>query len=434
MSPSTTLTIARHEYMTTLRRRSVQFVIFGLPLIFVVVTSLVSAVIGQQGAQAGLAFAQDLVERTVASQDQPVGVVDATGALTPALLEAVNRNRRAPLVAFADEETALAAVERGEARGFYRVPANYVETGEVAYVGEDRSPIDATEGGLYRALIASALLDQADPEAAVQIANRAANPVGNVNETDLAESSTASDGGAGGGAGGLAFGLGFAVAGLFFMTVISSASYLLQSLGVEKQNRVMEVLLSSVRPMELLVGKMIGLGAVGLTQIAVWGIFALPVILLGLVGAAYGIAVGAVDISLLTIVLTILHFICGYLVYASLFAALGAVAPNPKESSQYTFFFLLPTFLPLWFGWLFLEQPNAAFATTLSLVPFTAPIAMPMRLMVTNVPLWQPLLGLSLALITALLTLWLATRVFRGSGALLSSQGFSWGRLWSAVR
>ncbi len=429
MSPSTIWTIAHHEYLATLRRRSVQFVIFGLPLIFVVVTSLVSAVIGQRGAQAGLTFAQDLVERTVASQDQPVGVVDATATLTTAVLEAVNDNRRAPLVAFADEETALAAVERGDVRGFYRVPANYVETGDVDYVGENRSPIDATEGGLYRALIASALLDRADPETAVQIANRAASPVGNLSETNLADTSTASTG-----AGGLAFGLGFAVAGLFFMTVISSASYLLQSLGVEKQNRVMEVLLSSVRPMELLVGKMIGLGAVGLTQIAVWGIFALPVLLLGLVGAAYGIAVGAVDISLSTIVLTVLHFICGYLVYASLFAALGAVAPNPKESSQYTFFFLLPTFLPLWFGWLFLEQPNAAFATALSLVPFTAPIAMPMRLMVTTVPLWQPLLSLSLALVTALLTLWLATRVFRGSGALLSSQGFSWGRLWSAVR
>jgi ABC-2 type transport system permease protein len=131
--------------------------------------------------------------------------------------------------------------------------------------------------------------------------------------------------------------------------------------------------------------------------------------------------------------LIVLHFIVGYLVYASLFAGLGAVTPNPKESSQYTFFLMLPTFLPMWFNSIMVSAPNGAFATTLSLVPLTAPLAMPMRLSLTAVPTWQWVVSLGLSLVAAGGILWLATKLFH-SRTLLSGQSPSLRGIWQTLR
>jgi ABC-2 type transport system permease protein len=131
--------------------------------------------------------------------------------------------------------------------------------------------------------------------------------------------------------------------------------------------------------------------------------------------------------------LIIFHFVVGYLVYASLFAGLGAVAPSVKESSQYTFLLMLPTFLPLWFNSIMITAPNGAFATALSLIPVTAPIAMPIRLVTTAVPVWQWLVSLVGGLATAVFLLWGATKFFR-SKTLLSGQSPSLRIIWQTLR
>jgi ABC-2 type transport system permease protein len=217
---------------------------------------------------------------------------------------------------------------------------------------------------------------------------------------------------------------------LFYMTVIGSAGYLLQSLGKEKQNRVLEILLSSTRPLELLVGKMIGLGAIGLVQLIIWSL--IVTLLLGRENSFLGnIQLPELELSMWFSAVS--FFLVGYLVYGSLFAGLGAVSPGVKESSQYTFFLMLPTFIPLWLNSILLTAPNQTPMIILSLFPLTSPIAMPMRMAATAVPFWQVALGLALGVVTAVGMLYIATRFFR-SQTLLSGQAVNLRRILQAAR
>ncbi|MAT99598.1 MAG: hypothetical protein CL608_20845 [Anaerolineaceae bacterium] len=127
------------------------------------------------------------------------------------------------------------------------------------------------------------------------------------------------------------------------------------------------------------------------------------------------------------------NFLAGYLVYAALFAGLGAIAPNLKEASQVQFFVMLPILLPTWSLSIFINAPNSPIAVALSLIPLTSPLAMPIRLALTAVPLWQSLLALTLALLTGVGTILLTTRIFRGR-TLLSGQSLTFRTAWQAIR
>jgi len=225
--------------------------------------------------------------------------------------------------------------------------------------------------------------------------------------------------------------LGIGVALLFFTTVIGAAGFLLQSLGREKQNRVMEILLSSTRPTELLAGKIIGLGAIGFVQLAIWTALALTTL-----SGTETVSLGSLSLPSLSTgewLLIVAHFLAGYFVYASLFAGLGAIAPNPKESSQYTFVLMLPTLVPVWLGNIFWSAPHGALSLILSVFPLTSPVAMPMRLSTAVVPMPQLFLSLVLALLTGLATIYLATRIFN-SRTLLSGRSLSVGLIWDVLR
>jgi ABC-2 type transport system permease protein len=128
------------------------------------------------------------------------------------------------------------------------------------------------------------------------------------------------------------------------------------------------------------------------------------------------------------LVWTVLYFLLGYLVYASALGALGALAPNVREGSQYTFVALLPLLVPLWLNSVFIQSPDGLPATVLSLFPLTAPTAMITRLSAGYVPLWQLLVGLVLLALTAYAFVRLAARFFRAD-TLLSDRSLSWGRI-----
>jgi len=119
-------------------------------------------------------------------------------------------------------------------------------------------------------------------------------------------------------------------------------------------------------------------------------------------------------------------------VYAALFAGLGAIAPNLKEASQVQFFVMLPILLPTWAMSIFTSAPNSPIAVAFSLIPLTSPLAMPIRLPLTAVPLWQSLLGLTVALLTGVGTILLTARLFRGR-TLLSGQSLSLRTAWQAI-
>jgi ABC-2 type transport system permease protein len=126
----------------------------------------------------------------------------------------------------------------------------------------------------------------------------------------------------------------------------------------------------------------------------------------------------------------ILYFLAGYLTYASLMAAIGALAPTAREGSQFTFIALLPLMAPVMINYIFIQHPNATLAIFLSIFPLTAPTAMLTRMAATNVPTWQALLGLGLLAATAYIFISLAARFFKADN-LLSGASIQWKRLVS---
>jgi ABC-2 type transport system permease protein len=211
----------------------------------------------------------------------------------------------------------------------------------------------------------------------------------------------------------------YAVTLIFYFLIMGSASLLLSSISKEKENRIVEVLLTSVNPRQLLAGKILGLGLVGLLQTILW--VGIATSLANRSGQTFQLLT-SIHLPASFIVWGLVFFVLGYAVYASLMAGLGALAPNLREASQVTFVIMLPLIIPLFFSNnVFASEPNGPIATILSLFPFSAPVAMMARLPAGGVPWWQPPLAAVLLALTAWIVVRMVAGMFRAQ-ALLSGQ------------
>jgi ABC-2 type transport system permease protein len=199
---------------------------------------------------------------------------------------------------------------------------------------------------------------------------------------------------------------------LFMIVMLTASSYLMQTVTTEKETRVMEVLMSSISPTQLLAGKIGGLGLVGFVQMVLWLISSLSA--LTFIPAAAGLG----TVSPESVLVAIVYFVLGYFIYASLMAGLGALMPGSREAAQYTFFILLPLIAPLYIISAILLEPNGPLAVALSLFPLSAPVVMVMRVTATDVPFIEVLIGAVLMAITAVVVVVLAARLFRAQALL----------------
>jgi ABC-2 type transport system permease protein len=142
--------------------------------------------------------------------------------------------------------------------------------------------------------------------------------------------------------------------------------------------------------------------------------------------------VGSVQLPPSFIGWTLAYMLLGYLLYASLMGALGALAPTAREGNQFSFAVLLPLIIPIWLNGFLVHAPNGAMAVILSLFPLTSPPAMIARLAATDVPFWQPAIGIVGLAITTYLVILLSARFFRAD-TLLSSASLNWRRLVHAA-
>jgi hypothetical protein len=197
------------------------------------------------------------------------------------------------------------------------------------------------------------------------------------------------------------------------MSIFITSGYLLQSVTEEKENRVVEILLSSVPPLPLMTGKILGLGAAGLTQVAIW--VATALIALPLLGQRFP-DFAAFEIRPPVLGLALLFFVLGYLTYGAIFAAIGALAPGAREAQQYSGFFGFFAVIPLIFAGVFLTDPTSPIVIALALFPLTAPAAMLQILALSYEPPW-PLVVASLGSLSifAVLAAIAAARIFRAT-------------------
>jgi ABC-2 type transport system permease protein len=192
----------------------------------------------------------------------------------------------------------------------------------------------------------------------------------------------------------------------------------MQSVIEEKETRLIEILISTMRPMQLLAGKIMAMGLLGLVQMIVWvgGIY----MVVRLIGGENAMttfdmmaAIADIQLPLDILPLLLVYYILAYLLFASLYAIIGAISNSMREGPQYAVIFTIPAVIPLYFLSIFATNPNAPLPTILSLIPITAPLAMTQRLVITEVPSWQIALSLGLLLLSVVFTMWAAGRVFR---------------------
>jgi ABC-2 type transport system permease protein len=197
---------------------------------------------------------------------------------------------------------------------------------------------------------------------------------------------------------------------LLYMAVIFYGVSVMRAVLEEKNSRVMEVMLSSATSTELMAGKLIGVGAVGLTQIGIWivmaGVYALPAL-------AAGASTGEIRIAPLTLAAFALFFLFGYFLYSSIYAAVGAVITSEQEGQQLQFIILLPLIVAVFMMGPVMRAPDSPVAVWTSMVPFFSPVLMYVRIAVQPPPLWQIALSLVLLVVTIAGILILCARIYR---------------------
>ncbi|MDR3250597.1 MAG: ABC transporter permease [Tannerella sp.] len=232
----------------------------------------------------------------------------------------------------------------------------------------------------------------------------------------------------------IASGIGMLFTFIIYMFILMYGAMVMQGVMEEKTNRIVEVMISSVRPFDLMMGKIVGIGLVGLTQLFSW--FILTFLLVSVGGMFLGLESGGQDIvamqagaaempeiaGLLSklssfnfieiIFYFVLFFIGGYISYASLFAAIGAAVDNPEDSQQFMTPMMAFLIFAVYAGMYSVQNPDGPFAFWCSLLPFTSPVVMMVRIP-HDIPFWQILVSLVLLYGSAIFFVWLSAKIYR---------------------
>jgi ABC-2 type transport system permease protein len=404
--------VLKTEFINTVTRRSFIITLILVPLVPALIIGGISLFGGDQEVQVPGAMPQPEPDVQLAE-----GYIDLANIITsmPAWL---NDDL---LIPFENETDAMQAALSGEISGYYVIEADYLESGAIRAMREDFNPMEMTE----TSWVINALLQYNLVGADQQRLTLLQNPI-QVQHFDLSpEDQDAIDFSSP-----IAFYIPYGITFLFYVLIITSASLMMNNVAKEKENRVMEILMSSVKPNQLLTGKILGLGLVGLLQLVVWLGSALVMLRLG--GSTLQIPAD-IQLSPAILIWGILFFILGYLVYGSIMAGVGALVGTVKEASQATFIVILPILIPMLLIGLIIHQPNSPAAIVLSLIPFTATNTIMTRMAITPVPLWQLLLSVALLLITIYLLIRAVSGMFRAQH-LLTGQKFSLGVFIRALR
>ena len=389
--------VLKNEFRAVVLRPSFLIILVLIPL----AGFLVTYVIGLVQTSPDTAAAQTVENIFTSPQgDLPEGYVDHSG-----LIIGVPDEISSILMQYPTEAAAQGALMEDKIQAYYIIPDDYITSGQVVAVRKDVNPIQGFEqSGVIETLIAYNLLGS-DPQVAQRYLSPASIKAEAVEPQPIQREQ-----------GVLAFFLPYIVTFLFYIVIISSASLMLSSVTNEKQNRMMEILMTSVSPVQLLTGKIIALGAVGLLQTMVWSRAGL--LLLRISGRAFSLPP---EFQLPTSILIwgALFFIFGYAVYAGLMAAVGALVPNLKEASQATTIIIIPLIVPLVLLSALINAPNSGLSIALSLFPLTSPVSMMTRLAATSVPFWQSALALLLLAVTAVLVVRGAAGMFRAQNLLV---------------
>lgn len=405
------LTVASREYVTTVSRKAFVLTLIGTPLFYSLIMVVMIKPQIDESIKAMRAF-------------RAMGVVDSSGLFAAAPdeirtqmdVEAISMRKGTPgpkpppeafvtkVLNYAAPESALAALERGDLKQVLVIPPDYLAHGRVRrYVGSENVFNDGQqERPVQRWLTRGLLAGRVDST----LGERASRPTRAMDVYTLNregawehrdDSSQVFE-----------FLVPFIAGLLLSMSIVIGGQYLLQGVSEEKESRILESMLCTLTPEDLVVGKLLGLGGAGLTLVGSWAL---------VLAAFSGTAALAsnVSVSPVVLVLMVAYFLLGYLFYASLMTGIGAITNNMREAQGFSFMFTFMNFIPFYMMTTLVGHPEAPLSVGLSLFPPTAPVSMLLRVASpsSHVPAWQIALSLALLAGTAYLALRAAAKIFR---------------------
>lgn len=217
---------------------------------------------------------------------------------------------------------------------------------------------------------------------------------------------------------GFTFGVTYALVMILYMAMLLYGATITRSVVEEKNTRVIEMIVSSVKPFQLMTGKILGVGAVGLLQFLIWAVFMLLVsayrIQVGqLFGASSATMMGVPSLPLNVILFFVLFFVLGFLFFSTMYAAVGAMVNSDQEAQQMQMPVIVFLIVPILLMVYIIGNPDSSVAFVLSMIPFFSPIIMFMRVSVLMPPVWEVALSILILILSILAMIWLTGKIYR---------------------
>ena len=379
-----TLLILRHEFRQTARRRGFIVMTLIVPVLALILIGVVQLVSGTARPT---------------TEAMTIGYVDELGGF-----QQYTTQGNITLVRYDTANDATDALISGNVNQYFVIPADYISTGKInLYTLQKQLAASTTVTAVINNFLTSNLLSGKVPAATIARIETPPNLVSiRLTETGAVAPEQ-------GGYGNLI--LPFVFGMLLALSIIVSSTYLLQGLGEEKENRLIEILLSSVSARQLLTGKVLGIGAAGLVQVAFWVVSA-P-LLLSLASSSIGGLISTIQLPANFVVLAVVYFILGYSLFAVISAAIGAMSSGSREGQQLIGIFTIPLLIPLWFTGLIVVLPDSPIWVFFTIFPLSAPVQVMIRLGVSAVLPWQLVASIGVLVLTIVGTLLLTTKIFR---------------------
>jgi ABC-2 type transport system permease protein len=409
--------VVRREFLGTIKRPGWLISTFGMPvfvglyagLIFLIGSAAAkmdkptgkAGVVDHAGIvrfEKGPVAAEEIPDEAKQAMDRAVAMAGASSGPAGGIMKTLLAGTE--FVPFADEAAALAALDRKEIGAVYVLPADYIATGKITAYNASESILSEgklAQVPLRRMLVKSLASDRVEPGVVARILSPAdittlnKRPDGTWVARGVAELVRR-----------IGVPLGFTF--LLLISILVSAGGLIQGVSEEKENRVIEVILSSIDARSLLLGKLLGLGGAGLLQLAIWLTMAmLPAVML----------VAGLALSPVIVILCLAYFVLAFLLYGTLITATGVIGTNAKDMQQYGMFWSIGSAIPMFFLEVLLRDPHGTVARILSYFPLTSAVTMMIRIGSDAVAWWEIPLTLGLLALSVWITLRFAARIFR---------------------
>ncbi|MCA9970904.1 MAG: ABC transporter permease [Anaerolineales bacterium] len=388
--------MAKHEYRKMVGKRSFLLGTLGIPLLIIVVTGL------------GIFI-------TLRGEDRrPLGYVDQAGVLAPQ----VQLEDGVEIRPYPTTPAAQSALENGDIQAYYVLPADYLDNREVSLYYWEETPSEGVRDSFNEYVRVNLAADQPEAIRALLVDGPDLTLRSLEGTRELSSSNP------------LNFIVPLVAAFLFFFVVMGSAGYLLQVVTDEKENRTMEVMVTSITPLQLIGGKALGLMAVSLTQMLIWLVVAVGAIL---VGAQYIPLLQTLTIPWTFLLIVALFFLPSYALIAGMMTAIGGAVTELRQGQQIAGLLNLLFVFPFFFTVLIFGQPDSPILVALTLFPTTSFITVAMRWAVNVVPMWQLISSWLILVATAVFSVYVSSRIFR-AGMLRYGQSLKLSGIVAAVR